>query len=203
MVTMEKRWYVLRTKPNSESLAAANLERQGYELFLPRVTAPQVKHGGYRMVPLFPGYLFLRCADPYYGWPQVQYTPGVLGWVQLGGETPAVPDQVVDELAERVTVINSTGGLWRRFKPGERVVVTSGRLEGLARVLEGPKTPEGRVRVLMEFLGQLVTATVPWEDVQEVQGDSLVSGRKRGRRTRGAGRWIKGFGPCLAANAST
>ncbi|MBM3949614.1 MAG: hypothetical protein FJ312_10355 [SAR202 cluster bacterium] len=199
-MTMQKHWFVLRTKPNSESLAAANLERQGYELFYPRVAAPQAKQMGYRMVPLFPGYLFLRCADPYYRWPQVQYTPGVSGWVQLGGETPAVPDKAVEDLVERVKAINSTGGLWRRFKPGEHVLVASGKLEGLARVLEGPKTPQGRVRVLMEFLGQLVTATVPWEDVREIQGDQVV-GNRRGRRTRGGGRWIRGFGPHLAANA--
>ena len=199
-MTMQKRWYVLRTKPHSESLAASNLERQGYELFYPRVTAPLVKQGGYRTVPLFPGYLFLRCADPYYGWPQVKYTPGVSGWVQLGGETPAVPDKVVEDLVERVRAINNTGGLWRRFKPGEDVLVASGKLEGLARVLEGPKTPQGRVRVLMEFLGQLVTATVPWEDVREVQGDLVVE-KRRGRRTRGSGRWIQGFGPRLVANA--
>jgi transcriptional antiterminator RfaH len=198
-MTMQKHWYVLRTKPNSESLAAANLERQGYELFYPRVMTPQAKQGGYRTVPLFPGYLFLRCADPYYGWPQVQYTPGVSGWVQIGGETPAVPDKVVEELVERVKVINSTGGLWRRFRAGEHVLVASGRLEGLARVLEGPKTPQGRVRVLMEFLGQLVTATIPWQDVQPVQTDTGV-GRKRGRRTRGGGRWIRGFNPSLVAN---
>ena len=191
---MTRRWYVVRTNPRSERLAAASLEREGMEHFFPKVRVPEVGGAG-REVPLFPGYLFLRLDTESLRWLSVDRLPGILGWVQLGNELPSVPDVVIGELADKVAEINVTGGLWKRFQPGEIVRVVTGKVDSLARVLDGPETPESRVRVLLDFMGREVSAQVSVGDIQPVQENDILHERRKGRRTRGQGRWIKGHGP--------
>ena len=188
-------WYVIRTKPRCDRLAAASLERNGFDLFFPRVRV--VKPRGRKVVsPLFPGYLFLHHDAETHGWASVLRLPGILAWVKFGGVAPVVPDQVVDELAERVDAINDDGGLWTRFKRGDTVRVVTGKIDNLAEVVEAPGSPKDRVRVLLDFMGRLVPAVVSWEHLRPVTDASGGNEyRQSRRRTRGHGRWIRGFGP--------
>jgi transcriptional antiterminator RfaH len=195
---MSKAWYILRTKPQSDHLAARNLVRQSFEIFFPKVGVP--KPGARQsMIPLFPGYLFINLDSDDNLWPVVTLIPGVMGWLRVEGVVPTVPDDVVQELVERVQVIDSGGGLFTRFRPGQTVRVVSGKLEGLARVMEAPRSPESRVRVLLDFMGRQVLSEVPWHSIKAIDSESgpTIRGR-RPRRTRGKGRWIRGFGPAPA-----
>ena len=196
---MPRHWYVVRTKPQCEYLAARALQQDGIELFFPCVQTPRLQ-AYHADVPLFPGYLFLRYNVEQQEWPSVSRLPGILGWVRFNGVVPSVPDEVITDLAHRVDVINSGGGLWTRFRPGEKVRVVSGAMESLAEVIEEPQSPQSRVRVLLEFMGRLVTAQVPWRSLQPVQQGLTVGENHRGlRRTRGRGRWVQGFGPRAVA----
>ena len=198
---MTKRWYVIRAKPQCEYLAADALGRDGFELFFPRVQTPRPRAGRADM-PLFPGYLFLRYDQERQDWPSVRRLPGILGWVRFNGVVPPVPDEVIAELAHRVEAINGGGGLWARFQPGDKVRVVSGNMESLAEVLEEPRSPQDRVRVLLDFMGRLVPAEVPWLNLQPIS-QTLITNPHRGgrRRTRGKGRWIRGSGPRAVALA--
>lgn len=196
---MSRHWYVLRTRPHSERVAAAALERDGMELFLPCVRRPH-RDAGEVSAPLFPGYIFLRHDLEGERLPSLDRFPGVLGWVEFCGVVPTVPDEVIADLAHRVEAINRGGGLWTRFQAGQRVRVVSEHLEVLARVLEEPRSPQARVRVLLEFMGRLVSAQVPWASLQPVQSGAGLPARAP-RRTRGRGRWTRGFGPRAVASA--
>ena len=192
-------WHLARTKPQSEYVAAAALERNGYDLYFPRVQTPRPRLG-YKDIPLFPGYLFVRRDQDASRLPPINHVAGMIGWVQFDGVAPKVPDEVVAELVRRLATIKSEGGYWRRFRRGEKVVVTAGSMENLAEVLEEPKSPQSQVRVLLDFMGQLVPARVPWEDLQPASDDPVAFYPGRApRRTRGRGRWIRGFGPRAAA----
>ena len=58
---MSRNWYVVRAKPRCDSQAAASLERNGFDLFFPRVQV--AKPSGAKIEePLFPGYLFGCCS---------------------------------------------------------------------------------------------------------------------------------------------
>lgn len=196
---MSRNWYVLRTRPRAEGVAAAALEREGMELFLPRVRRPDAD-AGEAYAPLFPGYIFLRQDMKGKRLPPLDRFPGVLGWVEFDGVVPTVPDEVVADLARRVEAINRGGGLWTRFRPGQHVRVVLDHLDTLARVLEEPRSPQARVRVLLEFMGRLVSAQVPWSNLQPVQSEAGLPARAP-RRTRGRGRWTRGFGPQAVASA--
>ena len=76
-------WYVIRTQPRAECMAEAELSRAGYEVLLPRVETFHSRNGS-DDVPLFPGYLFLRCdltedVPLFY-----RIAPHVSGWVSFG-----------------------------------------------------------------------------------------------------------------------
>lgn len=189
---MALRWYVVRTEPRGEYLAAGELCRDGFEVLFPRAKTPHPR-SGHGDVPLFPGYLFLGCDANSEGMPSLARAVHVLGWVSFGGVVPSLPDEFVEELGRRLEAINREGGLWRRFRRGEKVCVVSGSLQNLAEVVEEAKSPRARVRVLMEFMGRVVSARVPWENLRSIEGESAESYRIP-RRTRGRGRWIRGFG---------
>ena len=189
---MALEWFVVRTESRAEYLAADELERDGFEVFFPRVKSVNPRIGRLD-IPLFPGYLFLRCDPATHGWPSFRLAHRVLGWVKFGGEIPSLPDRVITTLKDSLAGLNSEGAPWGRFRPGEQVRIVSHSLEGYAQVIEGAKSPQGRVKVLLEFMGRLVSAQVPWENIQSF--DAEESSFRRPRRTRGRGRWIGGFGP--------
>ena len=198
--TPGKEWCLARTRSLSEYMAAAALERSGYELYFPRVLTPRPRNG-HSDTPLFPGYLFVRIDRNGAGLPPVRHVAGMLGWVHFDSEVPSVPDEVITGLDSALKVINERGGSWRRFQPGDQVRVSSGKVEGLAEVLEEPSSPQSRVRVLLNFMGRNVPARVPWHDLEPVgDGDTAMYPGRPHRRTRGRGRWINGFGPRAATD---
>jgi hypothetical protein len=77
--------------------------------------------------------------------------------------------------------------------------VVSGNMQSMARVVEAPKSPQAKVKVLMEFMGRLVSAQIPWENLRQ-SNQAEVRVPRRGRRTRGGGRWLNGAGPRVLAS---
>ncbi len=55
-------WYLVHTKPRQEWCALQNLERQGFECYLPTLPAEKLRQGGLAVEgePLFSRYLFIR-----------------------------------------------------------------------------------------------------------------------------------------------
>ena len=189
-------WYVIRTEPRAEYLATTELTRDGFEVLLPRLKLAYPRLGHTDM-PLFPGYLFIRCSPETSGWPVFRAGHRVLGWVGFGGEVPSMSDEAVNELLQRIEAVNNQGGFWRRFQLGERVEIVSKSLQGLAEVVQTGKSPQGRVKVLLNFMGRMVSADVPWEHLRPVPEQAKDPVRIP-RRTRGRGRQIRGA-PSLAA----
>ena len=126
---MTRRWYVIRTKPRSETLAVSALERGGFKVFFPRVQSPATNpRRAYES--LFPGYIFIGSDGEENELPSIAHMPGVSGWVRFNGKAPSVSDEEVSELAQRVDRLSQEGGLWTRFRLGQKVQVESGNLEG-------------------------------------------------------------------------
>ena len=198
---MALQWYAARTKPLAEYAAESRLQGEGIDVFLPCAKTPRPRPGRTN-TPLFPGYLFLRYDMEKSGVRQLRKMPQLVGMVAFQGTVPPVPDQVISDLAERVETLNAFGGVWTQYRAGERVSVSLGSVESLARVVTDASSPRARVRVLLDFMGRLVEAKVPWQHVKPVGHGSILVGewnRRPRRRTRGKGRWIRGFGPREAA----
>ena len=86
-------WYLVQLKPNGHKLAKANLERQGFNTFLPlqNVTKRTAQKFMDRTVPLFGGYMFVELDVAQNSWRKVNSTLGVARIVSLGGTPTPVP----------------------------------------------------------------------------------------------------------------
>src|SRR3569833_4086507 len=97
------RWYLIHTKVSGEMSAQQNLERQGYEVYLPRLVQSARFAGRWRerVTPLFPRYLFLGLDDGRQSLRPVHSTIGVAAVVRFGFQYTVVADLVLQELRNR------------------------------------------------------------------------------------------------------
>ncbi len=159
-----QRWYLVRTKPNAEATALRNLERQAYEAYLPRLSQVLPWRGQWRdrVVPLFPGYLFLAVDEGRQALTPVHSTLGVAGIVRFGASFAIVPDKIVRDLR---SFEDPATGLHRlalpdQLAPGTRVLIVTGPFGGLEGVFQR-ETGEDRAIVLLSVLGQWASVGVP------------------------------------------
>jgi len=95
-------WHAVLCKPRREALAEANLRRQGFEVYLPRMLGLRRRAGRWEetVEPLFPRYLFLNEGECGRGLAPVRSTPGVSDLVRSCGTPARVPPGVVEALRE-------------------------------------------------------------------------------------------------------
>jgi len=148
-------WYCARTKPKHEHIAAANLRKNlGLEVFHPRLRVERAtRRGVVRTVePLFPCYIFIRCAIESC-LSEVKYTTGINSFVRFGDRIPTVPDIVIEELqecfdAEEPMTVND------RLSPGDEVVIGEGAFAGMRGFILRVLPARQRVQVLLDILGR-------------------------------------------------
>lgn len=161
-------WYVARTKPRREQQAAAVLVQRGVEVYLPVLRRRKHRAGRRDWEPLFPCYLFASLQVPSDQWLAARSAPDVayfLGTASGEGYPVALPEDFVPALMARVDLANRDGGL-SRFKPGDRVVITSGPFRYLEAVFDRRLSPSGRARVLVRLLRRLVPVELPEEQLK-------------------------------------
>jgi transcriptional antiterminator RfaH len=151
-----KQWYLVLTKPAHEDLAERNLQRQGYEVYLPRLLRPargEKTHD--RIVPLFPRYLFLHLHAGLQALAPVRSSIGVAGVVRFGSSYGIVPDGVIEDLRMREDPQTGLHALRDPPPPvpGSPVRVSGGPFDGLDAVFVRDAGAE-RVIVLLRLLGR-------------------------------------------------
>jgi len=150
-------WHVVHTKPRQERCALENLERQGYECYLPLLAVEKIRQGVLTVLeePLFPRYLFIRlgsgASDK--GWGPIRSTKGVSRLVTFGAEPARVDDRLIEQLRAHE---GRTGGQPKPlFEAGERVLITQGPFAGIEAIYQ-MSDGESRVMVLIELLSKPV-----------------------------------------------
>lgn len=151
-------WYVVQTQPNAERRAVLNLNRQGYQVYMPQYLRRRRHARRVEMVksPLFPRYLFVAIDIDAQRWRSIQSTIGVSRLV-CNGELPAiVPPRVIEELQAR----EDEQGFIRldrrpKFAPGDNIRVQDGVFDSCLGLFEGLTDGE-RVAILLDLLGRKV-----------------------------------------------
>ena len=157
-----KRWYLIHTKPRKERVAEQNLQRQGWEVYLPLFRQSRRQRGRWVDViePLFPRYLFVQLQLGFEDISPIRYTTGVHNLVRFTKDPAVVSNQIVETL--RCTA-DSTTGLHHiqgpLFKSGDLVVIDKGPLAGLQAIFLA-ETGRDRVSILLEMLGRTNRVTV-------------------------------------------
>lgn len=165
----QRNWYLIYTKPRNETLARTNLERQGFEVYLPLLAQTRRQRGRYRTViePCFPRYLFIALNTVTDNWSPIRSTYGVSRLVTFDG----IPAQVPHDLVEQLKQNEDHEGLQRRpeqiFNPGEKVTIIDGPFAGYEGIFHSLKGNE-RAAILLDIVGKNTLATLDVHNLKPV-----------------------------------
>lgn len=161
-----KRWYVAHTHVNAEARAESHLDRQGFEVYVPRFRKRRshARRVTWAPAPLFPRYIFVAIDLTNERWRAVLSTVGVNHLVMQGEAPAAVPEGVVEALRAHETsdgVVDFSMAL----KPGESVRITEGPFADRVGMLAALGDND-RVIVLLDVLGRETKVRVPGATLQ-------------------------------------
>lgn len=165
-----KRWYVAHTLPRGEETALINLQRQGFDVFLPKYhkVRRHARKTDVILAPLFPSYLFVAIDIEVDRWFSINATRGISYLVRQHSGPTAVPDGIVEALkmsadVQEVVPLSSLS----LFQPGEKLEILEGAFVGHTGIYE-KMTDNERVQLLLEMLGRPVKVAVPIHAVTAV-----------------------------------
>jgi transcriptional antiterminator RfaH len=156
--TMSPRWYVVQTQVNGEMKATQHLQRQGFDIYLPRYLKRRrhARKVDFVARPLFPRYLFVAIDVATQPWRSIQSTFGVSRLVCNGDNPAIVPDGVVGALKAREDAKGFVKMDARpSFAPGDKVRVLAGAFMDNAGLFNG-LADHDRVSILLDMLGRKV-----------------------------------------------
>jgi transcriptional antiterminator RfaH len=149
-------WYLVHTKPRQEDIALTNLQRQGYECYLPQMRIERIRRRKAEIAtePMFPRYLFIRLdsSDQGMSWSPIRSTLGVSQLVHFGAQAAKVDDTLVDLLRQREQAMP----LDAMFHSGDSVIITDGPFAGIEAIYQTADA-ERRAFILLEILSQPVS----------------------------------------------
>jgi transcriptional antiterminator RfaH len=152
-------WYLVYTKAQQEEIAQVNLERQGYECYLPKLRIEKMRRRKADIVeePMFPRYLFVRLDLSGKGksWTPIRSTLGVQQLIYFGSRAACVDDHLIEWLRQR----EQRHPTEPMFKAGEAVVVTDGPFAGIEAIYQTTNA-ERRAMILLEILSKPVTMQI-------------------------------------------
>lgn len=159
-------WYLAQLKPNCGSIALRNLQRQGFECFLPleRRTCRRANRLSTVTSAYFPGYLFVSVLPDSAPWRAIRSTHGVARLVSFGPQPAPVPAHIVTELMQSC----DADGCIRpqlEFAEGDGVCIAHGPLASFIGRIDR-LAPEERAWVLLDIMGKETRVSVPKADLR-------------------------------------
>jgi len=149
-------WYLVHTKPRQEDIALANLERQGYECYLPQMRIERIRRRKAEVAtePMFPRYLFIRLdsSDQGKSWSPIRSTLGVSQLVHFGARAAKVDNTLVNLLRQRERALPTEA----MFHSGDSVVIADGPFAGIEAIYQTADA-ERRAFILLEILAKPVS----------------------------------------------
>jgi transcription antitermination factor NusG len=170
-------WHALHTRYQYEKAAVLALSSKGHKVFLPLYGATHLwrRRPTQLQLPLFPGYVFIQGGidRPL----RILSTPGIVGIVKLGGLPAIVPPEQI--AAVRRVVDNASRVEPHSFlQSGDRVMVTSGPLQGVEGILVRTKGAF-RLVVSVEMLGRSAAVEIDVSCIQRVYQPRLATRPRR------------------------
>jgi transcriptional antiterminator RfaH len=154
-------WAAINTHPHRENVAAENLVRQNFQIYVP-LELKRVRHA--RRVqdvrrPLFPGYIFARVVPELAMWRPIASTVGVRALVRVGDRPALLDGRFIEALRAR----EIDGVIAKPASPyeiGQEVRLNGGPLDGIiGRIVE--MSDKDRLVLLTDMLQQQVRMRVP------------------------------------------
>jgi transcriptional antiterminator RfaH len=158
-----KRWYAVHTHPGGERKATENLQRQGYDVYMPHYVKARRHARRVEKVraPLFPRYLFVHLDTERTRWRTINSTIGVSHLVCQGEIPSVVPDHLITEIRAREDADGAVR-LSRLMLPrtGDRVRFVDGPMMDCTGIFECMRD-EDRVVIMLNLVGRPTRVTAP------------------------------------------
>ena len=163
---MSKEWFILQFKPNSHHLAVKNLNRQGFETFLPLYdnTSRRTSRFINTSKPLFPGYMFIRFDKAKSEWHKINSTYGVSRLITFGSILKSIPTIFVDHLTKRYDLSGKLLPI-QKLKEGDQVAILTGPFADFIATVEKYEA-DHRILILMDLMGRKTKIQIEAERLQ-------------------------------------
>ena len=162
---MSKEWFILQFKSNSHHLAAKNLNRQGFETFLPlhEATSRRLSRFINTSKPLFPGYMFIRFDKTESEWHKINSTYGVSRLITFNSILKSIPTTFVDHLKKRYDLSGKLIPV-KKLKKGDQVTVLKGPFANFIATVEKYEADQ-RIWILMDLMGRKTKIQTPSDNL--------------------------------------
>ncbi len=147
-------WYVMQAKPQKESFLCSQLACNQIETYHPLIKTRNRK-GTTTTCSFFPGYMFIHVDLVDRGISDINWIPGSRGLVCFGGQPASVPDHFVQELKNKLEILNrkqKSDSL--DHQQGDLVTITKGPFEGYRAVFNHYLPEKDRVRLFLDLLSK-------------------------------------------------
>ena len=162
---MSKEWFILQFKSNSHHLAAKNLNRQGFETFLPLqdTTSRRLSRFINTSKPLFPGYMFIKFDKAESEWHKINNTYGVSRLITFNSIIKSIPTIFVDHLMKRYDLSGKLLPI-QKLKKGDQVEVLKGPFANFIATVEKYEADQ-RIWILMDLMGRKTKIQTPSDNL--------------------------------------
>ncbi|MDA9300083.1 transcriptional activator RfaH [Amylibacter sp.] len=163
---MSKEWFILQFKSNSHHQATKNLNRQGFETFLPLHNINSRKSSRFinTIQPLFPGYMFVSFDRANTEWHKINNTYGVSRLITYNSTLKSIPTSVVDNLTMRCVFSGKLLPI-KKLKKGDLVKVLKGPFANFIASVETYESDQ-RIWILMDLMGRKTKIQAPADALQ-------------------------------------
>ncbi len=175
---MAKRWYGVHTYSGFENKVKLNLEERiralGFEesfgeVLIPSETVVELKNGERKTSTrkFFPGYILVQMELNSETWHVVKDTPKVTGFVGGGIAPPAIPDEEVAKITQRMEEGVERPKPKVAFEVGETVRVIDGPFLNFTGVVEDVKPDKGKLKVMVSIFGRVTPVELEFIQVEK------------------------------------
>ena len=161
-------WYVIHARHQHEAKVELALQRQGLQVFLPRITIRSRRRDRKLLleVPLFPGYLFVHSSLDHQTYYEIIKQKSV---VRLLGAKSGLPTPVPAEVVASINAIVDSRQPyypWPYLQNGRKVCIAEGPLAGTMGVIVRTLDKKRRLVVAVELFQRSVAVELEEEVVE-------------------------------------
>ncbi len=163
----QRSWYLIHTKPRMEKHAEENLNRQGYETYLPMVKLRRRRSNRYIHIveAFFPRYIFIHLSSKVDNWAPIRSTLGVSRLIQFGGIPAIAPAELIGLLKANEDGFGYQEIEKKEMKAGDTINVIDGPFIGQQGIFQYSKDAE-RVAVLLDVVGKNTRVILNMNELQ-------------------------------------
>jgi transcriptional antiterminator RfaH len=163
---MSKEWFILQLKSNSHHQATKNLNRLGFETFLPLhdITSRKLSRFVSTSKPLFPGYMFIRFDKTEPKWHKINNTYGVSRLITFNSILKSIPTRFIDSLMKRYDLSGKLIPV-QELKKGDQVTVLKGPFANFIATVENYEA-DHRIWILMDLMGRKTKIQTPSDSLK-------------------------------------